>query len=140
MAWWIWVLIGFALLGLELAATTFHIGFFAAGAFAVALLVLVGWDAPLWQELVAFTAVSLVGFFFFRPYVARKLRLGDTPLVDQLVGEQAVPTEDIAVGGRGKAELRGSTWSATNVGNSPLVRGQRCTVERVEGLLLHIKA
>ncbi|HUP44158.1 MAG TPA: NfeD family protein [Thermoanaerobaculia bacterium] len=140
MAWWIWVLIGFLLLALELAATSFHIGFFAGGAFFVAALALFGWDGPLWQELLVFTVVSLIGFVFFRPFVARKLRLHETPAVDQLIGQQATAIDDIAVQARGNAELRGSTWSALNVGNTPLTRGQRCMVERVEGLLLHIRA
>lgn len=140
MAWWIWVLIGFALLGLEFVATTFHIGFFAAGAFVVAILALAGWDGPLWQELMLFTIVSLAAVFVFRPIVVRKLRMNETKPVDELVGEQAVAIDEIAVLGRGKAELRGSTWSAQNVGDNTITRGQRCTVERVEGLLLHIRA
>jgi membrane protein implicated in regulation of membrane protease activity len=137
MAWWIWVLIGFALLGLEFVATTFHVGFFAAGAFFVAILALAGWDGPLWQELLVFTIVSLAAVFVFRPIV---VRMNETKPVDELVGEQAVAIDEIGVDGRGKAELRGSTWSVKNVGGSPITRGQRCTVERVEGLLLHIRA
>jgi inner membrane protein len=140
MAWWIWVLIGFALLGMEFVATTFHVGFFAAGAFVVAALAVLGWDGPLWQQILLFTIVSLVGFLFFRPIIARKLKLYDTKKVDDMVGEQAVAMDEIAVQGRGKAELRGSTWAAQNVGTSPVTRGQRCTVERVEGLMLHIRA
>ena len=139
MSWWIWVLIGFALLLVEFASTTLHVGFFAGGAFVVALLSLLGWEGPLWQELLVFTAVSLAGFFFVRPVVSRKLRLHETKAVDSLVGEQATVLDDIPAGERGKAELRGSTWSARNVGEIPLQKGQRCTVESVEGLLLHIK-
>lgn len=140
MAWWIWVLIGFALLGMEFVATTFHIGFFAAGAFAVALLSILGWDGPLWQETLVFTIVSLVGFIFFRPMISRRLKLHDSKPVDVMVGEQAVVMDEIAVRGIGKAELRGSTWTAMNVGDNSLTRGQRCTVERVEGLMLHIRS
>ena len=140
MAWWIWLLIGFVILGLELVSTTLHVGFFAAGAFAVALLLLFGWDGPLWQQLLLSTAISIVTFLVFRPMVVRRLRLHQTPPVDQLVGEEAVAIEEIAAQGRGRAELRGSTWSAFNVGNTPLGPGQRCRVERVEGLLLHVSA
>ena len=140
MTWWIWVLAGFLLLGLEFVSTTMHVGFFAVGAFVVAVLVALGWDGPLWQQLIVFTAVSLVSFFFLRPIVVRKLRLNRDVPVDSIAGEQAVAVDDIPVGARGKAELRGSTWSAQNVGNNPVTRGQRCTVERVEGLLLHIRA
>jgi membrane protein implicated in regulation of membrane protease activity len=140
MSWWIWVVAGFFLLVIEMVSTTLHVGFFGAGAFFVGLLVGLGWDGPLWQQLLIFTASSLISLFFIRPPLMRRLRLNETKVVDTLVGEEALPTAEIAVGGIGKAELRGSTWNARNVGSTPLSRGQRATVERVEGLLLHIKA
>lgn len=140
MTWWIWVLIGIALLAIEFASTTMHIGFFAGGALLVALLVGVGWDGPLWQQLLLFTATSLVALFFLRPIAMRKFRLNETRTVDSLIGEEARALDDIDVKSRGTAELRGSTWSAENVGQTPLKKGQRCTVARVDGLLLHIRA
>lgn len=141
MAWWIWVLAGFLLLAVEMAATTMHIGLFAVGAFVVAILVAAGAGGPLWLQLVIFTATSIVALLFVRPILVRKLRLYDaTKQVDTLVGEQALAMDDIGVAGFGKAEMRGTTWNAHNVGTTPLTRGQRCTVERVEGLVLHIRA
>ena len=44
--------------------------------------------------------------------------------------------EDIAVDAVGKAELRGTTWNARNVGDKLLTRAQRCRVRRVDGLTL----
>jgi membrane protein implicated in regulation of membrane protease activity len=140
MEWWIWVLLGFLLLFVEMASTTMHVGFFAAGAFLVGLLVGVGWGAPLWQQLLVFTTFSLIALFFIRPPLMRRLRFNETKAVDTMVGENATTLSDIDVDGHGKAEMRGSTWNARNVGSTPLSRGQRVTVERVEGLVLHIKA
>jgi hypothetical protein len=60
--------------------------------------------------------------------------------VDSLVGETAVATEEIHLNAVGKAELRGTSWNARNVGDKPLVRGQRCVVERVEGLTIFVRA
>lgn len=140
MSWWIWVLIGLALLATELATTTMHIAFFAVGAFVVAILVALGVDIPLWGQLVIFTAVSLVAFFFLRPWAVRKLRLNQSKPVDSLVGEQAVVLDEISPAGLGKAEMRGSTWTARNVGETSLARGQRCVVEAVEGLVLHVRS
>ncbi len=57
-----------------------------------------------------------------------------------MIGAQAIATEDILVAGLGKAEMRGTTWSARNVGETALARGQRCVVAGIEGLVLHIKA
>ncbi len=140
MPWWIWVLLGFLLLAIELASTTLHVGFFGAGAFFVALLIGLGWNPDLWQELLVFTTFSLIALFFIRPVVMKKLRLNETKTVDTFIGEQATAMDDIAANGLGKAEMRGSTWNAQNVGTTPLARGQRARVERVEGLLIHIKA
>jgi len=140
MSWWIWVLAGLALLAAEFASTTMHIGFFAVGAFVVALLVGVGLVIPLWGQIAIFTIVSLLAFAFVRPILVRKLKLDFKPNVDTLIGERAIATEDIDVAGLGRAEMRGTTWSARNVGEAALTRGQRCVVAGIEGLVLHIKA
>ena len=140
MSWWIWVLIGVALLAAEFASTTMHIGLFAVGAFVVALLVGLGVEMPLWAELLTFTVVSLLGFFFVRPWLVRKLKLQSTKVVDSLVGEQATTIDEIPVAGLGKAEMRGSTWSARNIGETALTRGQRCVVAAVDGLVIHVRA
>lgn len=140
MTWWIWIVIGFVLLALEFSAATLHVAFFAVGAFVVGLLVLFGVDLPLWAELLIFTSVSLIAFFFIRPVIVRKLKLDQKKVVDTLVGEQAIAMEDIPTQGLGKAEMRGSTWSARNVGETGLNRGQRCVVADVEGLVIHVRA
>ena len=141
MTWWIWVLAAFLLLATEFVSTTMHVGFFAAGAFLVGALVGFGWQAPLWEQLLVFTVTSLVAFFIFRPMIMKKLRLtGPGVVVDTLIGEEAVTMDEIAPRGRGNAELRGTTWAALNVGETSLAKGQRCTVEQVDGLLLHVKA
>ena len=57
-----------------------------------------------------------------------------------LVGETATAAEDIPSGGIGKAELRGSLWSARNGGPTLLPKDTRCRVERVDGLTLWIRA
>lgn len=140
MVWWIWVLIGFLLLAVEFTSVTLHLGFFAVGAFVVAILVGAGVDLPLWAQLLIFTGTSVLAFAFVRPVLVRKLKLDRKPVVDSLVGEQAVVLEDMAVGANGRAELRGSTWSARNVGETALMTGQRCLVADVEGLVLHLRA
>jgi inner membrane protein len=140
MSWWIWILIGFGILGLELTAATLHIGFFAVGALVVAILVGMGIDLPFWGQLAIFTVSSLLAFFFLRPILVRKLKLDVKNVVDSLVGEQAVVLEDMSVGGIGRAEMRGSSWGARNVGETALLRGQRCVVTHVDGLVIHVRA
>jgi membrane protein implicated in regulation of membrane protease activity len=140
MTWWIWVLIAFAVLAAEMVTSTLHLGFFSVGALVVAVLVGLGFDIPLWGQLIIFTAVGLAAFVWLRPLLVRRMKLDRKIVVDSLVGEQATTYEEIAPGGNGRAELRGTTWSARNVGETSLARGQRCTVTAVEGLILHVRA
>jgi inner membrane protein len=140
MAWWIWVVIGFVLLCVEFTATSLHVGLFAIGAFVVGLALAVGIDIPLWGQILLFALSTVFAFFFLRPAIMRRLKLDEKKVVDSLVGEQAIPMEDIAVGGSGRAEMRGTTWSARNIGETALVRGQRCVVAAVEGLVIHVRA
>jgi len=140
MPWWIWVLFGLLLLGIELAASTLHIGLFAIGAFTVALLVGVGVEMPLWAELMTFTVVSVVAIVVVRPILIRKLKLDQKKVVDTFVGEQAVALDDIAPSAIGKAEMRGTTWSARNIGETALIRGQRCVVTEIRGLEIQVRA
>src|SRR5438132_919593 len=118
MAWWIWVLIGFSLLALEFVASTMHSAFFAAGAFFVALLVTLNAAGPLWAQILTFTLFSLATLFLIRPYVVRKLRLSETKIVDTMIGEHATALDELPVAGFGKAEMRGSTWNAQNIGET----------------------
>ena len=59
--------------------------------------------------------------------------------VDSLIGEVAVPLEDLAPGAVGEAELRGSAWTAKNVDARPLARGERSIVAQVDGLVLSLR-
>lgn len=141
MDWWIWLLLGFLLLALELLTPGgFYLLFFGIAAIGVGLLG-VAIDIPLWIQWLLFSALALVSVMFFRRPLLARLRRGEsTHEVDSMVGETALALEEIGANAIGKAELRGSTWTARNVGDQPLARSQRCNVERVEGLMLWIRA
>ena len=140
MAWWIWVLAGFLLLIIEFFTTTAHVGFFAVGAFLVAILVSLDAGGPLWFQLIFFATSSVVLLIFVRPIIVRKLGLNKTPVVDSMSGAHAFALQDMGVESDGRAEMRGTTWSARNVGETPLARGQKCVVDRVVGLTLYVRA
>ena len=56
-----------------------------------------------------------------------------------MIGEIAIPLEALAPSSTGKAECRGSAWTAHNGSEAVLAKGQRTVVERVEGLALWLK-
>lgn len=142
MNWWMWVILGLVLMAGEvLTPGGFYILFFGVGAVVVGLLKLAGLATTLPVDGLIFLAVSVAGLAIFRKPLLKKFRdLTPEMPVDQLTNETAQALETIAAGGVGKVELRGTTWSAHNLGTEPLAPAQRCRVERVDGLTLYVRA
>ena len=141
MQWWHWVAIGVILIALEMAASGgFYVIFFGIAALAVASLHVLDAAGPLWVQLILFSAISIGSLLFFRSRFLKWMKL-DAPGadVDSLVGDTAIPVDDIAPGAVGRAELRGTAWTARNAGTATLVRGQRCTVVEVDRLMIFLK-
>ena len=139
MSWWVWILLGLAFMGLEVATGTFVLLFFGVAALAVGIAALFGLGS-IWLQVPLFLALAVGAMLLFRRPLLSRLKVDDDPRdIDRLTGETAVASEDIAASGIGKVALRGSSWSARNAGPTALARGQRCTVERIEGLTLWVR-
>lgn len=142
MTWWHWLALGLILVALEMAASGgFYVIFFGVAAIAIGGLHLFDLAGPAWFQLLLFSVLSVGSLLLFRNPLLHLLKL-DTPGedVDSLVGETAIPSEEIGPGAVGRAELRGTVWSARNVGPTPLSRGQRCRVVRVDRLMIFIES
>ena len=122
MVWWYWVVLGLLLAGLEIATPGgFFLLFFGIGALLVGGLGALGLGEPAWLQ---------------RLMEARKPRTGD---IDSLRGEVAVAIDRIPAGGLGRAQLRGTVWTARNLGSDPITPGERCLVTSVDGLTISIR-
>ena len=96
---------------------------------------------PLWIELLIFLGVSTAWLAMFRGRLVAYIEKRNPPKkVDSIEGETAIAVEDIGSKQVGKAELRGASWNALNLGDALISRGQRCQVEKMDGLTLHIRA
>ena len=142
MTWWHWLVIGLILVALEIAASGgFYVIFFGIAALAIGALHAFDLAGPLWFQFMLFSVLSVVSLVAFRNPLIKWLKLDHGAAdVDTLVGETAVPLEDLPPGGVGRAELRGSVWTARNAGDTTLTRGLRCTVVGVNRLIILIKA
>ncbi len=141
IAWWHWLALGLILVALEMAASGgFYIIFFGIAAIAIALLKIVDLSGPVWVQLVLFAILSVGSLLLFRNPLLRWLKL-DRPGVDvdSMIGDLAVPLEDIAPGAVGRAELRGTVWSARNRAARVVSRGERCRVLAVDQLMIFIE-
>ncbi len=141
MSWWIWVVIGLVFVGAEVALPGgIVLLFFGVAAILVGLLVAPGLDIPTWAEFAIFSVLAVLSLLTLRGPILRRMKYSSQPGdLDSLQGEVARLVQDLAPGGEGKAELRGTTWSARNISDEPLNAGQACTVERVEGLTLFLR-
>jgi membrane protein implicated in regulation of membrane protease activity len=138
MPWWGWIVVGALLLSSELfVPTDFFLVFLGAAALAVGLLGLASLEPPVWGQWLLFAALSLVLLVGVRGRLKRKAPLPRAD--DDLVGEIALIRERMDPGATGRAELRGATWTARNADSAALEPGARARVERVEGLLLHVR-
>ncbi len=141
MAWWIWILIGLVLLGVEAGTPGgFFFLFFGISGLAVGTLSGLGIAGPLWVQWVLFSALALLALAVLRKPLQARLNVdGKHKSVDKLTAEIAIAQTDIAPGEMGKAELRGTTWSARNATTEAIAVGRRCKVEKVEGLTLFVR-
>jgi inner membrane protein len=142
IVWWHWLVLGLLLIALELAASGgFYVIFFGIAAVVISLIVAVGVETPVWVELLLFSVLSIGSLLFFRSPLMRWMNIdGAGADVDSLVGETGVAQQDIPPHQIGRVELRGTSWSARNSGATLLTTGTRCTVIRVERLMLIVEA
>jgi membrane protein implicated in regulation of membrane protease activity len=141
MLWWIWILLGFLLLFVELLTPGgLYLLFFGVAAIIVGMLAGLSLAGPPWVQWLLFSLLSIVTLSLFRRPLLKRLKPATMGIeVDTLVGETAVVLEEMAAGAVGKVELRGSAWRAQNVSSSLLESGQRCRVEKVDGLMLQVR-
>ncbi len=141
MTWWMWIAgaIAFAILE-ALTGAEMYMLLLGAAAFLVGVLAGLGLLPELWMQLAAFSAASAALIVPIRRKLTERMKAGmPNKEVDATVGRTVIAIDPMAAGGRGRAELRGSPWSAVNVGDESLAPGALATVERVEGLTLYIR-
>jgi hypothetical protein len=143
MAWWMWMILGLVLAVAEAQIPTgfFLLAFGVAGVIVGALVGL-GWGGPPWLQWLAFTIFAIAAAAIFNRRFARMN--GAKPFdsgreLDNLIGEAAIVIVDVPAQGVGRAELRGTTWSARGSRGDAIPRDTRCRVERVDGLTLWLR-
>ncbi len=139
MEWWLWGLLGIGLLIAEVVTPggLFAL-FFGIAAIAVSGLTAAGASGPPWLQWLLFAGLSVVLVGVLRRRMRGALAAKGGP-VDDLLGESAVLLADLPPRGVARAELRGTSWDARSTSEVPLPRGQRCRVERVDGLTLWLR-
>ena len=142
MTWWAWMILGAAFLSIELFAVEaqFYLVFLGVSAALVGLLGLFGIALPEWGQWLAFTAMSLIFFFSFRPMIYSRIRSGGESYPESMSGESVTLDSELAPGAETRTQYRGTDWTVRNVGTEKIAGGARAEVVKVEGLTLHVSA
>lgn len=140
---YLWIVLGLAIMSLELFMPGFIIVFFGLGAVITGLL-LVFLPLGVNTQLLLFTVISVVLLVVFRRmaqgyFVGRVANTNPTGApMEKFDGETAVVTEDIIPNSpKGKVEFHGSFWNAD--ADMQLVKGQKVTVLERRNLTLKVK-
>jgi membrane protein implicated in regulation of membrane protease activity len=139
MVWWYWMVLGLALLGAEMTTPGgFYILFFGLSALLVGTLAGLDIVNVDWLQWLLFSVIAVSSLIVFRGPLLARMSAGRKAHaeVDSMVGEVAISLEALPAGATGKAELRGSTWTAKNVGPTAFHKGQRGKVIKVDGLTI----
>jgi inner membrane protein len=143
MPWWGWLIGGIALLGIEmfLIEAEFYLVFIGASAVVVGLLGLAGLDMPAWVQWFVFATVAIFSLLAFRQrvYAVVKGRVGEVR--ERITaGDRVVVPIQLEPGQTTRLEYHGTTWSARNVGATPIAAGSEAEISDSDGLILHLKA
>lgn len=114
---WNWMVIGFALLALEIVVPGFFLLWIGLAAIVTGTLSLLFWDASWWMwqvQVLIFLALSLVAAWGGRKIMGSdKVPESDLPLLNlraaQMIGRTATLTEPIR-NGRGRVQLGDTMW------------------------------
>jgi membrane protein implicated in regulation of membrane protease activity len=142
MPWWGWMVIGMLLLGAELfiIEAEFFLVLIGVAAILTGLLGLAIPSLPEWLQWLVFAGLALVSMVFFRKRVYRLLRREVPAMADDMLSERLQLPVGLPVDGKCRVELRGSTWTARNVGPGPIAPGATVRVVGVDGITLRVEA
>jgi hypothetical protein len=141
MQWWQWIVLGALLLGAEMFVDVeFYLVFLGISAIIVGFIGLAPVSVPVWGQWLLFSFFTIASLGYFRKQFYSKYR-GEIPdRSEGAAGEIALTTESIAPGTVGNVTLRGTTWSAKNVGAQLVAANSRVVVVESAGLTLSIRA
>jgi len=132
-AWVVWLIAAVAFLLAEMTTTTLFLIPFAVGALAGMAVDLV--DGQIVLQLVAFLAVSGIGFTVVRPIARRhrtmpaRIRTGTAALI----GRTATVLEEVS-GSGGTVKLEGEVWSARSLDEDQVLPpGAKVQVIQIQG-------
>jgi membrane protein implicated in regulation of membrane protease activity len=134
----IWVIMGVALLIIEIFSVSFFAVFFGLGALVTALLTYINLTNDTAVQIVTFLIVSVVSLLFFRKQILESFhKKGEQ--YSELVNEKAKVSTAIPAKGEGKVFYRGSDWIAEATSEVAIPEGNMVKITKVDGIRLLVE-
>ena len=135
-----WLIIGVALIILEVFTPSFFAASLAIGAFAAAILA--HFDASLPWQMGVFSAVGLASVFFVRPLAYKYLYSADDVKTnaDALIGKTGIIKEKIKDGNLGRVAIDGDEWQCRTADDINIPVGQKVKIIERESIILTVEA
>lgn len=127
-------------MGLEMLAVdaAFYLIFIGVAALIIGLLEPLGVTLGLTAQWIAFAVLALTLMVLFRERLYKKLRGGAVGFEDSTIGSLVDITGDVAPGGSTRVRMRGSEWTAINIGQETIPAGRQARIKEVDGLILKV--
>lgn len=137
MEWWAWISVAFLLLIAEMFIPTgFVLMVFGASFFLTGLIVLTGFLQELWLQYLTCAGLIIILLFVLRKPILAFFGLDKPSNFKELDSEEVLIVADINPGDFGQGEMRGTHWKVKNTGSTILRAGDRCKVQKIDGLTL----
>lgn len=142
MPWWSWLILGVALLGVEMFVidAQFYLVFLGISATIVGLAGLAGVATPAWAQWLAFAVLSLATMFGFRKRIYELVRSRSGDVQERVTaGDRVVVPLRLEPGHECRVEYRGSSWTARNVDGKAIDSGAEAEIVSIQELTLHVR-
>lgn len=136
--YFIWFLIGVALLVGELMVPTFILAFFSIGAFVVSVILYFYVELSFDNQILIFTSISLLSLFFLRSYMQNVFLGQERSDKDNYFDNEnfknssknsfGIVVEDIKEKGFGEIKYKGSFYKAKSLSESVLLKDENVKV------------
>lgn len=132
-----WLALTIALLAAEASTVTLISLWFAAGALAAMVISFFG---PIWLQITAFLAVSVVLLIALRPLVRKFITPKVTKTnIDSVIGSTGLVTAPIDnIRASGQVKLGAMFWTARSTTGEVIPEGTKVTVDRIEGVKVFV--
>ena len=115
MSYWLFLIIGAALIGIDLMVISIYLSIIGLAAIQTALIMILGFAETPTLQIAVWAGLTLINFFFLQKPLKRMLKKDDEPIETFTTGGIGVIKSDS--NGSFRVSYNGTTWAIDNLSN-----------------------